>query len=75
MAKNDPKDEQWGIVTEALPALRFRVLIDDTQKEVIAYLSGRMHRNFIRVLIGDKVKVFCPPQSAICRLTQRPSKQ
>lgn len=56
-----------GMVTEALPNAFFRVKIDDEYennlkqnketKEVFAHLSGRMRMHYIKVLIGDKVKM------------------
>ena len=45
-----------GIVIEALPNATFRVHMEDNS-EVIAYLSGRMRMNRIKVLVGDKVKL------------------
>ena len=45
-----------GVVTEALPNATFRVRLDD-DNEIIAYLSGKMKLNRIKVLVGDKVKV------------------
>lgn len=45
-----------GLVTEALPNATFRVHLDDAS-EIIAYLSGKMRLNRIKVLVGDKVKV------------------
>lgn len=44
-----------GIVIEALPNTMFRVVLDEGKEEKIAYLSGRMKHNRIRVLVGDKV--------------------
>lgn len=44
-----------GVVIEALPNTMFRVLSDNGNEEMIAYLSGRMKHNRIRVLVGDKV--------------------
>ena len=46
-----------GVVSEALPATLFRVVLDDNGKEILAYLSGRMRMNRIKVLIGDKVMI------------------
>lgn len=57
-------------VIEALPSLRFKVEFADG-KTMIAYLGGKLHRNFIRVLIGDKVEVVVPPTGNICRITKR----
>ena len=45
-----------GLVTEALPNATFRVRMDEAS-EIIAYLSGKMRLNRIKVLVGDKVKV------------------
>lgn len=47
-----------GVVTEALPNATFRVKLDEENSdEIIAYLSGRMRMNRIKVLVGDKVRV------------------
>jgi translation initiation factor IF-1 len=49
-----------GIVTEALPNTMFRVALempDGEEKMTLAYLSGRMKRHRIKVLIGDTVEV------------------
>lgn len=45
-----------GVVTETLPNTTFRVKLDDG-REVLAYVSGRMRRYFIKILLGDRVKV------------------
>ena len=49
-----------GIVIEALPATQFRVRLDNGH-EVLAYLSGKMRRYYIRILLGDHVKVEMSP--------------
>lgn len=49
-----------GVVTEALPNTMFRVKLDDGGL-IIATLSGKMRRNFIRILPGDRVKVEMTP--------------
>lgn len=46
-----------GVVTEALRAGSFRVRLDDAAAEVLVHLSGRMRRNRIRVIVGDRVQV------------------
>jgi translation initiation factor IF-1 len=48
--------EVVGEVVEALPATNFRVKLESGQ-EVIAYLSGKMRQNYIKILPGDKVLV------------------
>ena len=45
-----------GIVIEALPDTQFRVELDNGHP-VLAYLSGKMRRYYIRVLLGDRVRV------------------
>ena len=47
-------------VQEALPNARFRVVLDNGHK-VLAHVSGKMRKHFIRILPGDKVKVEMSP--------------
>ena len=49
-----------GTVTEVLPNATFRVKLENDH-EVLAYLSGKMRQNYIRVLEGDRVKVEMSP--------------
>lgn len=49
-----------GVVQEVLPNTMFRVLLDNGH-EMLAHSSGRMRKNRIRVLAGDKVKVEMTP--------------
>ncbi len=60
MARDDDKIELEGTVVEALPNTMFRVKLD-TGHEVLAYLSGKMRKYYIRVLLGDRVKVELSP--------------
>ncbi|MBC7242063.1 MAG: translation initiation factor IF-1 [Anaerolineae bacterium] len=60
MAKQEEKLEVEGTVVEALPNTMFRVRLD-TGHEVLAYLSGRMRKYYIRVLLGDRVRVEMSP--------------
>ena len=50
-----------GIVSEVLPGNKSRVKLNEMDKEIICYLSGRMRKNKIRVLMGDKVEVVMSP--------------
>lgn len=61
----------YGTVEEALPNTLFRVLIDDTNEEVLAYLAGKMRRFRIRVLVGDKVAIQPDPYGGKGRITKR----
>lgn len=47
-------------VTEALPDTRFMVELENGQK-ILAYISGRMRKFYIRILPGDSVKVEISP--------------
>jgi translation initiation factor IF-1 len=60
MAKKEQKIELEGIVTEALPSTQFRVELDNGHK-VLAYLSGKMRKYYIRILLGDRVRVELSP--------------
>ena len=55
MAKEE-KITLEGEVTEALPDARFKVKLENDH-EILAYVSGRMRKFFIRILPGDRVTV------------------
>lgn len=59
MDRNE-KLEVVGEVTEAFPAGKFNVELENGHN-VLAYLSGKMRRYFIRVLLGDRVKLEMTP--------------
>lgn len=58
--KKEDKIVVEGTVSEALPGTQFRVKLD-TGHEVLAYLSGKMRKYYIRILLGDRVKVELSP--------------
>ena len=60
MAKKEEKIELEGTVIEALPGTQFRVRLDN-EHEVLAYLSGKMRKYYIRILLGDRVRVEVSP--------------
>jgi translation initiation factor IF-1 len=60
MPKKEEKIEVEGTVTEALKATQFRVELDNGHK-VLAYLSGKMRKYYIRILLGDRVRVELSP--------------
>lgn len=60
-----------GVVTESLPNTMFRVLLDEEDQPMIAYLSGKMRKFKIKVLIGDKVEVLIDPYGGKGRITKR----
>jgi len=49
-----------GTVAETLPSALYRVRLDDGPF-VTAHIAGRMDRNFIRVLVGDRVRLELSP--------------
>lgn len=55
--KAKEKKSVSGIVTEAFPNTLFKIRLDIGGSEILAYLSGKMRMNRIKVLIGDKVIV------------------
>lgn len=59
MAQKD-KLEVEGTITELLPNTQFKVELDNGHK-VLAYLSGRMRKYYIRILLGDRVRVEMTP--------------
>lgn len=60
MAKEEGKVTVEGLVVEALPATQFKVRLDNGH-EVLAYLSGKMRKYYIRILLGDRVRVEMSP--------------
>ena len=56
----EEKIEVDGTVIEALPATQFSVELENGHT-VLAYLSGKMRRYYIRILLGDRVKVELSP--------------
>jgi len=59
MAKEDTIEMQ-GEVVETLPNATFRVELENGH-EVIAHISGKMRKNYIRILPGDRVTVELTP--------------
>ncbi|MBI5447804.1 MAG: translation initiation factor IF-1 [Gammaproteobacteria bacterium] len=52
--------EMDGVVTETLRNTTFRVTLENGHS-VLAHISGKMRKNYIRILTGDKVKVEMTP--------------
>ncbi|HKZ52307.1 MAG TPA: translation initiation factor IF-1 [Candidatus Acidoferrales bacterium] len=59
MAKEDAI-EVTGTVLETLPNAMFRVELDNKHR-VLAHISGRMRKHFIRILPGDRVQLELSP--------------
>jgi translation initiation factor IF-1 len=67
MSDQDPRDEPRGAISvegtvrEMLPYAQYRVEIDG-QRQIVAHAPGGPGRNFIRVLIGDRVRLELSPR-------------
>ena len=60
MAKQEDKIEVEGEITEALPSTMFRVELEGGHS-VLATISGKMRKHYIRIIPGDRVKVEISP--------------
>ncbi len=70
MGNTKNAEVKTGSVVEALPNTMFKVSLDDGE-EILAYLSGKMRLNRIRVLIGDKVEMEIDPYGGKARIIRR----
>jgi translation initiation factor IF-1 len=52
-----------GVVTEQMPSLLYRVRLDDGGMAV-AHIADRVDRNFVRILVGDRVRLELSPVDA-----------
>jgi len=69
MTEKERPETSVGMVTEALPNAFFRVKLKEV--EMLAYLSGKMRLNRIKVLIGDSVEVVLDPYGGKGRIVRR----
>ncbi len=75
MAKEEDIIQVEGVVVEALPGTQFRVKLDNGVV-ILAYLSGKMRKFYIRILLGDRVKLEMSPYDLTRgRITYRQKKQ
>ncbi|MDO8569404.1 MAG: translation initiation factor IF-1 [bacterium] len=63
--------ERTGSIVESLPNIMFRVKLDQTEEEILSYLSGKMRLHRIRVLVGDRVLLELEPYGGKARITKR----
>nr|YP_010015728.1 translation initiation factor 1 [Rhipsalis baccifera]QOI72712.1 translation initiation factor 1 [Rhipsalis baccifera] len=52
-----------GVITQAFPNAMFHVRLDN-QKVILGYISGKIRRGSIRILLGDRVKIEVSPYDA-----------
>jgi len=50
-----------GEVIENLPNTLFKVKLDQSEKIILCYLSGKMRKNYIKILPGDRVRAEMTP--------------
>ncbi len=73
--EKEEKLEVEGTVVEALPNTQFIVELENGHR-VLAYLSGRMRKRYIRILLGDRVRLEMTPYDLTRgRITWRYRKQ
>ncbi|MFA5113605.1 MAG: translation initiation factor IF-1 [Candidatus Margulisiibacteriota bacterium] len=60
MVKDKDVIELEGEITEALPSALFRVKLE-TGQLILAHVSGKIRKHFIRILPGDRVRVELSP--------------
>jgi len=60
VANKDEAIEVVGVVKEALPNTMFRVELENSHI-ILAHLSGKMRKHYIRIVPGDKVKIELSP--------------
>ena len=50
-----------GNIVEVLPSTMFRVKVENTEHIILCHLSGKMRLHFIKLVVGDKVKIEMSP--------------
>ena len=60
MKKKKDIIEVTGVVTETLPNAQFRIKLE-TGQEILAHISGKLRKNYIRILLGDTVNIELSP--------------
>jgi translation initiation factor IF-1 len=61
LSKKEEAIEVEATVIEPLPNAMFRVELDTNKHQVLAHISGKMRKHFIRILPGDRVLVELSP--------------
>jgi len=68
--KEQKRDKVLGVVIEALPNTLFRIELKEGE-EMLAYLSGKMRKFRIKVLVGDKIEIETDPYGGKGRIVRR----
>lgn len=69
--KKEQPEKIYGIVIEAMPNTIFRVKLQNSNDENMAYLSGKMRKNRIKIMVGDKVLIELDKYGGKGRIVQR----
>ena len=70
MGKDEDNEKKVGTVTEVLPNSMFRIETEDGEERT-AFLSGKMKKFNIRVLVGDEVRFEPNEYGGKVRITRR----
>lgn len=60
MAKQKPIEVE-GQVIESLPNVMFRVILDCNGDTILCQASGKMRKNYIKIIVGDRVQIEMSP--------------
>jgi translation initiation factor IF-1 len=60
VGKSEPIEVE-ATVSQALPNAMFKLRLDNSDREILGIVSGKMRKHFIRILPGDRVKVELSP--------------
>ena len=64
--------EVEGTIKMVLPGTMFRVALDNNAHEVLAHISGKMRKHFVRLTAGDRVRMELSPYDLTkARITYR----
>jgi translation initiation factor IF-1 len=64
--------EVEGTIKVVLPGTMFRVALDNNNHEVLAHISGKMRKHFVRLTAGDRVRMELSPYDlSKARITYR----
>jgi translation initiation factor IF-1 len=64
--------EVEGTIKTVLPGTMFRVVLDSNNHEVLAHISGKMRKHFVRLTAGDRVRMEISPYDLTkARITYR----
>ena len=69
--QDNSKDTVRGTIEEALPNALFKVVLEEDESVVLAYIAGKMRMHRIKVLVGDTVLLHLDPYGGRARIVRR----